>query len=71
MVTLDNKFNNSPITGLFVIASARRPEVLKELADKGIATVQLDVTNKDSIAQCKEEVTKLTGGKLDFLVNNA
>ncbi|KAL1893362.1 NADPH-dependent 1-acyl dihydroxyacetone phosphate reductase [Sporothrix stenoceras] len=57
--------------GLFVIASARRPEVLKELEAKGIATVQLDVTNKDSIAQCKEEVSKMTGGKLDFLVNNA
>lgn len=60
-----------PTTGLFVIASARRPEVLKDLEAKGIATVQLDVTNKDSIAQCKEEVSKLTGGKLDFLVNNA
>ncbi|CAK7203178.1 NADPH-dependent 1-acyl dihydroxyacetone phosphate reductase [Sporothrix eucalyptigena] len=57
--------------GLFVIASARRPEVLKDLAAKGIATVSLDVTSQESIAQCKEEVTKLTGGRLDFLVNNA
>ncbi|CAK7214607.1 NADPH-dependent 1-acyl dihydroxyacetone phosphate reductase [Sporothrix bragantina] len=57
--------------GVFVIATARRPEVLKELAAKGMATVALDVTSQESIAQCKEEVTKLTGGRLDFLVNNA
>ena len=54
-----------------MIASARRIEVLEGLAAKGIATVQLDVTSKESIAQCKEEVAKLTAGKLDFLVNNA
>ncbi|CAK7243441.1 MAG: NADPH-dependent 1-acyl dihydroxyacetone phosphate reductase [Sporothrix thermara] len=57
--------------GLFVIASARRPEVLKELAAKGMATVALDVTSQESIAQCKEEVSELTGGRLDYLVNNA
>lgn len=54
-----------------MIATARRIEVLEELAAKGVATVQLDVTSKESIAQCKEEVSKLTSGKLDFLVNNA
>lgn len=33
--------------------------------------IALDVTSAESIAKCKEEVTELTGGKLDFLVNNA
>ena len=37
----------------------------------GMTGIALDVTDEDSIARCKEEVTALTGGKLDFLVNNA
>ncbi|CAK7564559.1 MAG: putative secondary metabolism biosynthetic enzyme [Sporothrix epigloea] len=57
--------------GVFVIASARRLEVLEGLAAKGIATVALDVTSQESITQCKEEVDRLAGGRLDFLVNNA
>ncbi|EJT70131.1 hypothetical protein GGTG_12304 [Gaeumannomyces tritici R3-111a-1] len=57
--------------GLYVIATARRPEALKELTDKGLAAVALEVTDADSIAACKDEVAKLTGGKLDILVNNA
>ncbi len=58
-------------TGAFVIATARRLEVLEELAAKGMATLPLDVTDKASIAQCKEDVAKLTSGCLDVLVNNA
>ncbi|CAK7264313.1 NADPH-dependent 1-acyl dihydroxyacetone phosphate reductase [Sporothrix epigloea] len=42
-----------------------------DLAAKGIATVTLDVTSQESITQCKAAVSKLTGGRLDFLVNNA
>ncbi|EFX05266.1 short chain dehydrogenase reductase [Grosmannia clavigera kw1407] len=61
----------SPRPGLFVIASARRLEVLEGLAAKGIATVELDVTNKESIVRCREEVSKITSGRLDILVNNA
>ncbi|KAF9877271.1 short chain dehydrogenase reductase [Colletotrichum karsti] len=57
--------------GLHVIATARRPEVLKDLADVGMTTIALDVTKAESIAACKQEVTELTGGRLDFLVNNA
>ncbi|KAI1417912.1 NAD(P)-binding protein [Hypoxylon sp. FL1857] len=57
--------------GLHVIATARRPEVMTELAAMGMSTLALDVTNADSIKQCHEEVGKLTGGKLDILVNNA
>jgi len=59
------------ILGLHVIATARRPEVLAELADLGISTVALDVTDLESIKRCHEEVAKINGGKLDILVNNA
>ncbi|KAI2617282.1 NAD(P)-binding protein [Hypomontagnella submonticulosa] len=57
--------------GLFVIATARRPEVRNDLAATGMTTLALDVTNGDSIKKCHEEVGKLTNGKLDILVNNA
>ena len=59
------------ILGLHVIATARRPEVLTELAEMGMSALALDVTDAESIKQCHEEVAKLTGGKLDILVNNA
>ncbi|KAI1341727.1 NAD(P)-binding protein [Xylariaceae sp. FL0016] len=57
--------------GVHVIASARRPEVLAELAEMGMSTVALDVTSAESIKKCHEEVAKINGGKLDILVNNA
>ncbi|KAI5864043.1 NAD(P)-binding protein [Durotheca rogersii] len=57
--------------GLHVIATARRPEVLEELAAVGMSTLALDVTDADSIKRCHQEVASLTGGKLDILVNNA
>ncbi|KAL2754750.1 hypothetical protein ACRALDRAFT_2042628 [Sodiomyces alcalophilus JCM 7366] len=57
--------------GLHVIATARRPEVLEDLANEGMSTFELDVTKADSIAACKKQVTELTGGRLDILVNNA
>lgn len=56
---------------MHVIVTARRPEVLKEMEDMGMTAIGLDVTDAESIARCKEEVSELTGGKLDFLVNNA
>ncbi|PNH29897.1 hypothetical protein VD0004_g3413 [Verticillium dahliae] len=37
--------------GLHVIATGRRPEVLKELSDIGVSAVALDVTNAESIAE--------------------
>ncbi|CRK19580.1 hypothetical protein BN1708_012685 [Verticillium longisporum] len=37
--------------GLYVIATGRRPEVLKELSDIGVSAVALDVTNAESIAE--------------------
>lgn len=59
-------------TGLHVIATARNPSVLADFAGRpGFTCLQLDVTDENSIAACKEEVVSLTGGKLDILVNNA
>jgi 1-acylglycerone phosphate reductase len=54
-----------------VIASARRPEVLAQLADSGFTAVALDLNDEKSIAAAKARVDELTGGKLDILVNNA
>ncbi|KAK1780214.1 hypothetical protein QBC45DRAFT_409372 [Copromyces sp. CBS 386.78] len=57
--------------GVHVIATARNPAVLADMADMGMSTLALDVTNKESIKTCHEEVAQITGGKLDILVNNA
>ncbi|KAL2177747.1 uncharacterized protein P884DRAFT_199757 [Thermothelomyces heterothallicus CBS 202.75] len=57
--------------GVHVIATARNPAVLSEMAAMGMTTLTLDVTKEDSIKACHDEVSKLTGGKLDILVNNA
>ncbi|KAI0541431.1 hypothetical protein GGR58DRAFT_19290 [Xylaria digitata] len=57
--------------GLHVIATARRPEVLSELAELGMSTVALDVTDAESIQRAHDEIAKINGGKLDILVNNA
>ncbi len=57
--------------GLHVIATARNTSVLEGMEEEGITTLQLDVTDADSIAHCKAQVSELTGGRLDILVNNA
>jgi 1-acylglycerone phosphate reductase len=45
---------------------------LSDLAGKpGFTYLPLDVTKQSSIDACRDEVVKLTGGKLDILVNNA
>lgn len=54
-----------------VIATARRAEVLEELTKLGMSAVSLDVTSSASIEKCKTQVTEITGGTLDILVNNA
>ncbi len=41
------------------------------MEEKGMTTLQLDVTDADSITRCKARITELTGGGLDILVNNA
>jgi hypothetical protein len=63
--------DNSVVPGFHVIATARRPAVLNELADMGMTAIALDVTKPESIAAAKDAVAALTGGRLDVLVNNA
>ncbi|RDA85474.1 hypothetical protein CP532_0026 [Ophiocordyceps camponoti-leonardi (nom. inval.)] len=57
--------------GCHVIATARRYHVLAELGDMGFSTLQLDVTDPESVARCRAEAGALVEGKLDVLVNNA
>ncbi|KAL2130576.1 hypothetical protein VTI74DRAFT_6221 [Chaetomium olivicolor] len=57
--------------GVHVIATARNPAVLADMAAMGMTCLALDVTKAESIKVCHDEVSKLTGGKLDILVNNA
>jgi len=57
--------------GLRVIATARRLEAMAGLAAQGIETLELDVTDDESVRKTREATAKLTGGKLDILVNNA
>ncbi|KAL8851889.1 MAG: hypothetical protein Q9221_003212 [Calogaya cf. arnoldii] len=57
--------------GLRVLATARTAEAVQDLADAGIETLLLEVTSDRSVEICKGEVSERTGGRLDYLVNNA
>lgn len=66
--------NDKPLlqpVGFQVIATARRPNSIAHLAEAGMTTIPLDVTKEESIVACVAAVRKITGGKLDVLVNNA
>lgn len=54
-----------------VFATARKAEGLSELAAQGIETLSLEVTSLESIQALCKEIASRTGGKLDYLVNNA
>ncbi|MCW8127621.1 SDR family oxidoreductase [Microbulbifer halophilus] len=56
--------------GTIVIATARRPESLQELADLGIATEALDVNSQVDINRVVHAL-KAAYGRLDILINNA
>lgn len=56
--------------GTIVIATARRPESLQELADLGIATESLDVNSQADINRVVHAL-KAAYGRLDILINNA
>ncbi|AXQ28242.1 SDR family oxidoreductase [Solimonas sp. K1W22B-7] len=56
--------------GLAVWATARRPETLKDLEDRGIRCAALDVDSPDSIAALAARLDS-EGVALDVLVNNA
>lgn len=53
------------------IATARNASALKELADAGAATIELDVTASEHVL--KEKVNKAIGtfGRIDVVVHNA
>jgi len=57
--------------GLKVFATARSTSAITDLADLGITTLSLEVTSSDSITALRDEITRLTNGRLDYLVNNA
>lgn len=55
-----------------VVATGRRPEILRRLAAQGHETLTLDVTDPHSIAAAREEIELRTEGRgLDVLVNCA
>jgi NAD(P)-dependent dehydrogenase (short-subunit alcohol dehydrogenase family) len=56
--------------GFTVYAGARRVEKMKDLADAGIHTVDLDVTDDASMVALVDRVIAETG-RIDVLVNNA
>lgn len=56
--------------GAHVFATARRPEVLADVASKHLTPLALDVTNPDSRARAVAHVIE-QAGHLDVLVNNA
>ncbi|KAF8142901.1 putative short-chain oxidoreductase [Mycena galopus ATCC 62051] len=58
-------------SGLRVIATARRPETLASLSEKGAKTLKLDVTvSAEELKQFASNAISLFG-RVDFLINNA
>lgn len=59
--------------GLKVIATARTQSDLQKLREshRNITALRLDVHEKNAILDLKNEVGQITGGGLDYLVNNA
>lgn len=58
-------------SGWRVFATARNPTKMSSLKAAGIETLMLDVVSEESLLTAVANVTKLTGGSLDALVNNA
>lgn len=57
--------------GIRVFATARNLAKIEHFKTLGIEVLQLDVLSSESIQMAVSAVRKATGGKLDFLVNNA
>ncbi|KXJ93121.1 dehydrogenase [Microdochium bolleyi] len=57
--------------GLRVFATARNLKKVQHLAAVGIETITLDVVDNGSIEAAVKIVSELTGGTLDYLVNNS
>lgn len=62
---------HSPPIGLRVFATARKTSTITDLAELGVETLPLELSDPSSIASLKASVLELTGGSLDMLVNNA
>jgi 1-acylglycerone phosphate reductase len=60
-----------PCLGFRVFSASRSLESVKTLGEVGIEPIQLDPTKVESIRSARNEVSKLTGGRLDILINNA
>ena len=56
--------------GYRVIATARRPESVDMLKKEGFESLQLDLSDSESIRQAFQQVMQLTDGKLYALFNN-
>ncbi|KAK8066678.1 short-chain dehydrogenase/reductase [Apiospora hydei] len=54
-----------------VIASGLSESLLAPLRDLGLETLVMDVTSDAAIREAVSHVSKLTGGRLDILINNA
>lgn len=57
--------------GIHPIATLLPFESSEHLEKAGITWFKLDVTNEESVVQLKKDISELTKGRLDFLVNNA
>lgn len=57
--------------GFRVFATARRLSSIQKLHDLGIECLELDVTDVNNIKSTRDTVSRLTGGSLFILVNNA
>jgi len=57
--------------GLKVFATARNTSAITDLSNLGITTLALEVTSPESITALRDDIARLTNGKLDYLVNNA
>jgi 1-acylglycerone phosphate reductase len=58
--------------GLTVFATARKPSALDSLSSlRNVHILALDVTSDTSVRNAFEQVRTTTGGRLDYLINNA
>ena len=57
--------------GFRVFATARAEATISDLTSIGIEAFALDVNKPESITAMKKDIIEKTGGRLDYLVNNA
>ena len=54
-----------------MFATSRNIDTMQSLAEAGIETLSLDVTDSASIRKAKAAIAERTGSSLNILVNNA